>query len=85
MVLFGEAVESFAQQFSAEQKQTEAIKHILPQQTPLLLPPLRQPQSFHLLITEGARLCRPPPLQSLQSHFVFFLFLRWLLRVERYS
>ncbi len=28
--LFGDAVESFAQQFSAAQKQTEAIKHILP-------------------------------------------------------
>ena len=28
--LFGDAVESFAQQFSAAQKQTEAIRHILP-------------------------------------------------------
>ncbi|RXN13020.1 translation initiation factor IF-2-like protein [Labeo rohita] len=28
--LFGDTVEDFAQQFSAVQKQTEAIKHILP-------------------------------------------------------
>ncbi len=28
--LFGDAVENFAQQFSAAQKQTEAIRHILP-------------------------------------------------------
>ncbi|XP_073678289.1 uncharacterized protein [Garra rufa] len=31
--LFGDAVESFAQQFSAAQKQTEAISHILPRRT----------------------------------------------------
>ncbi len=30
--LFGDVVENFAQQFSAAQKQTEAIEHILPQQ-----------------------------------------------------
>ncbi len=31
--LFGDAVENFAQQFSAAQKQTEAIRHILPRRT----------------------------------------------------
>ncbi len=31
--LFGEAVEDFAQQFSAAQKQTEAFRHILPRQS----------------------------------------------------
>jgi len=31
--LFGDAVENFAQQFSAVQKQTEAIKHILPRRS----------------------------------------------------
>ncbi len=46
--LFGDAVESCAQQFSAAQKQTEAIKHIMrrrkpggnPEETPLWPPPL---------------------------------------------
>ncbi len=33
--LFDDTVESFAQQFSAAQKQTEAIKHTLPRQTAL--------------------------------------------------
>ncbi|KAI2657031.1 hypothetical protein H4Q32_021090 [Labeo rohita] len=32
--LFGDTVEDFAQQFSAVQKQTEAIKHILPRRRP---------------------------------------------------
>ncbi len=31
--LFGEAVEDFAQQFSAAQKQTEAFRHILPRRS----------------------------------------------------
>ncbi len=61
--LFGDAVESFAHQFSAAQKQTEAIKHIT-RQGNLLLPPRLQPLS--LLVTVGAPL-RPPPLARNRS------------------
>ena len=45
--LFGDAVESFAQQFSAAQKQTEAIRHILPRRTPAAptRPPAADPPS----------------------------------------
>ncbi|XP_067310531.1 atherin-like [Pseudorasbora parva] len=44
--LFGGAVESFAQQFSAAQKQTGAIKHILPRQPAAApqAPPAQSPQ-----------------------------------------
>ncbi len=57
--LFGDAVESCAQQFSAAQKQTEAIKHIMRRRKPLLLPLRLQPLS--LLVAVGAPLW-PPPL-----------------------
>ncbi len=70
--LFGDAVESCAQQFSAAQKQTEAIKHIKIKKkekkkekkacaggNPLLLPLRLQPLS--LLVAVGAPLW-PPPL-----------------------
>ncbi len=53
--LFGDTVEGFAQQFSAVQKQTEAIQHILPRLLLLLGPGLR------LLIAVDA-LLRPPEL-----------------------
>ncbi|KAL0150943.1 hypothetical protein M9458_053755, partial [Cirrhinus mrigala] len=42
--LFGDTVEDFAQQFSAVQKQTEAIKHILPRQETARKSPGAQPQ-----------------------------------------
>ncbi|KAL0150144.1 hypothetical protein M9458_054571 [Cirrhinus mrigala] len=42
--LFGDTVEDFAQQFSAVQKQTEAIKHILPQ-CESTKPPVARPSS----------------------------------------
>ncbi len=45
--LFGEAVEDFAQQFSAAQKQTEAFRHILPRRSAAVstLPPPPLPSS----------------------------------------
>ncbi|KAL0149660.1 hypothetical protein M9458_055035, partial [Cirrhinus mrigala] len=42
--LFGDTVEDFAQQFSAVQKQTEAIKHILPRRETTRTSPGAQPQ-----------------------------------------
>lgn len=50
--LFGNAVENFAQQFSAVQQQTEASKHILPDV--MLLPtPVCLGRSLRLLVAEG--------------------------------
>ncbi|KAI2647783.1 Gag-Pol polyprotein [Labeo rohita] len=43
--LFGDTVEDFAQQFSAVQKQTEAIKHILPRRETTRKSPGAQPQT----------------------------------------
>ncbi len=43
--LFGNAVESFAQQFSAAQKQTEAIKHIMRQIKPAASTLVAAPQA----------------------------------------
>ncbi len=47
--LFGEAVEDFAQQFSAAQKQTEAFRHILPRRSAAVStpPPAAAPPSAH--------------------------------------
>ncbi len=45
--LFGDAVESFAQQFSAAQKQTEAIKHIMHRRKPAASTPAAAPQPAH--------------------------------------
>ncbi len=42
--LFGDAVESFAQQFSASKKQNEAIKHIMRQRNPAASTPAAAPQ-----------------------------------------
>ncbi len=42
--LFGDALESFAQQFSAAQKQTEAIKHIMRRRKPAASTPAAAPQ-----------------------------------------
>ncbi len=42
--LFGNAVESFAQQFSAPQRQTEAIKHIMRRRKPADSTPFVAPQ-----------------------------------------
>jgi hypothetical protein len=57
--LFGDAVESFAQQFSAAQKQTEAIRHILPRRTSAAppRPPAAAPPSTR-------RRGRPPAASS---------------------
>ncbi len=56
--LFGDAVEDFAQQFSAAQKQTEAIRHILPRRSAAVStpPPAAAPPS--------ARRRRRPPAAS---------------------
>ncbi len=62
--LFGDAVESCAQQFSAAQKQTEAINTSCARGNPLLLPLRLQPLS--MLVAVGAPLW-PPPLPRL-SH-----------------
>ncbi|KAL1268934.1 hypothetical protein QQF64_031223, partial [Cirrhinus molitorella] len=57
--LFGDAVENFAQQFSAAQKQSEAIKHILPRRAAAAStrPPAAAPQS-------ARRRGRPPASAS---------------------
>ncbi len=63
--LFGDALKSFAQQFSAAQKQTEAIKHIMHQRKPAASTPAVAPQP-------ACRHGRPPvaaltPMQPQQS------------------
>ncbi len=60
--LFGEAVEDFAQQFSAAQKQTETDVTSCPG-GPLLSPPHRRLQPLRLLVAKGALQLPPPPLQ----------------------
>ncbi len=62
--LFGDAVESFAQQFLAAQKQTEVIRHILPRRAAAASTPLSPPSI--LLVAEGGPL-RPPPRRSCSS------------------
>ncbi len=57
--LFGDTVEDCAQQFSAVQKQTEAVQHILPRRDALL----RCRASPSLLVAVGARLCPPELLR----------------------
>ncbi|KAL0201658.1 hypothetical protein M9458_004845, partial [Cirrhinus mrigala] len=52
--LFGDTVEDFAQQFSAVQKQTEAIKHILPRRDSTTMSARPQPPP-------ARRRGRPPP------------------------
>ncbi|KAI2660982.1 Tyrosine recombinase slr0733 [Labeo rohita] len=49
--LFGDTVEDFGQQFSAVQKQTEAIKHILPRRD---IQPRPRGPNLCLLVAEGA-------------------------------
>ena len=57
--LFGDSVESFAQQFSAAQKQSEAIRHILPRRpTAAFTPPPAQPPQ------PARRRGRPPVASS---------------------
>ncbi len=57
--LFGDTVEDCAQQFSAVQKQTEAIQHILLRRDA----PLRRRASPSLLVAVGALLCPPELLR----------------------
>ncbi len=57
--LFGDAVESFAQQFSAAQKQTEAFKHIMRRRKPAASTPAA---AISLLVAVGA------PCGHLRSH-----------------
>ncbi len=59
--LFGNTVEDCAQQFSAVQKQTEAIQHILPRRDA----PLRRRAIPSLLVAVGALLCPPELLRPL--------------------
>lgn len=56
--LFSDAVKNFALQFSAVQKQTEAIKHILPRWPTAASTVQHSP---HLLVADGVLLCPPPP------------------------
>ncbi|KAL1256765.1 hypothetical protein QQF64_012310 [Cirrhinus molitorella] len=63
--LFGDAVENFAQQFSAAQKQSEAIKHILPRRAAAAS--TRRPQRLSLLVAEGGPLLPPPLHRSRRS------------------
>ncbi len=62
--LFGDAVENFAQQFSAAQKQTEAIRHILPRRAAAAS---TRPQCLGLLVAEGGPLPPPPLPRSRRS------------------
>ncbi len=61
--LFGDAVESFAQQFSAAQKQTEAFKHIMRRRKPAASTPAAAPQ----LARRRGRPLRPPSLPRCRS------------------
>ncbi len=58
--LFGEAVEDFAQQFSAAQKQTEAFRHILPRRSAAVSTP---PPGCSPSVCSSPRApsCLPPP------------------------
>ncbi len=61
--LFGEAVEDFAQQFSAARSRRRRFVTSCPRWHPLLSPPYRWLQPLHLLIAESALLLPPPLLQ----------------------
>ncbi|KAK9961679.1 hypothetical protein ABG768_007088, partial [Culter alburnus] len=63
--LFGDTVEDFAQQFSAVQKQTEAIKHILPRRDDATNPPRAVPSSAP---RRGRPPAAPAPVRSEPSH-----------------
>ncbi len=65
--LFGDAVENFAQQFSAAQKQTEAIRHILPRRAAAAStrPPAAVPRSTHRRGRPPA--AAPAPAQQTQQ------------------
>ncbi|CAM4542713.1 unnamed protein product [Leuciscus chuanchicus] len=72
--LFGDAVESFAQQFSAAQKQTEAIRHILPRRPAAAstrsseadpLPARRRGRPSAAASTPAGPPQQPPPSQQL--------------------
>ncbi|CAM4640296.1 unnamed protein product [Leuciscus chuanchicus] len=63
--LFGDAVENFAQQFSAVQKQTEAIRHILPRRPAAApTPPPAAPQSARRRGRPPASAPAPAPPQQ---------------------
>ncbi len=64
--LFDDTVEDCAQQFSAVQKQTEAIQHILPRHDA----PLRRRASPSLLVALGALLCPPELLTDERAQSV---------------
>ncbi len=67
--LFGDAVENFAQQFSAAQKQTEAIRHILPRRAAAasIRPPVAAPQSTRRRGRPPAATPAPTPTQQTQQ------------------
>lgn len=65
--LFSDTVEDFAKQFSAIQKQTEAIKHILSWHDSATLPPSCHAVAPSLLVTEGVPL-RLHQLRGDRSH-----------------
>ncbi|KAI2657741.1 Transposon Ty3-I Gag-Pol polyprotein [Labeo rohita] len=59
--LFGDTVKDFARQFSAVQKQTEAIKHILPRRESNKLPPARPLSARRRRHLPEASTPAPPP------------------------
>ncbi len=78
--LFGDAVESFAQLFSAAQKQTEVIKHIMRRRKPAASTPAAAPQptrshaaaaAFHQAASwsrsQAGRPAHPGPCQTWQQ------------------
>ncbi|KAL0151729.1 hypothetical protein M9458_052955 [Cirrhinus mrigala] len=64
--LFGDTVEDFAQQFSAVQKQTEAIKHILPRRESTK-PPAAKSASARRQGRPPSSTSAPPPQTSKES------------------
>ncbi len=66
--LFGDAVESFAQQFSAAQKQTEAIKHIMRRRKPAASTPAAAPQPARRRGRPSAAAPAQPQQPSTRQH-----------------
>ncbi len=62
--LFGDAVENFAQQFSSAQKQTEAIRHILPPLPRSRRSNLQLSSTVEPAAGQPPRPSRPPPNQA---------------------
>ncbi len=81
--LFGDAVESFAQQFSAEQKQTEAIKHIMCRRKPVASTPAAAPPTGPCVPPQMSVALLVPLAWSLGAWLALPSPSRWLLRTIR--